>query len=387
MHKSLIRSHLAQNLQLVFPEIVEESELSVKTAFASVTDDGWTAFPALHLWTQVFAQAGNRVFVGPEICKDEQYRQDMLAHAMQVMKTAYIINAFPKWCHGIVAWLVARPDLYIKRVAKILGPSIQATREGLQTLGSAYALEHHTVLTWLLEDGGRSIQPDTDEEIVASILFMNFASIHTASSVFTHAIYDLAAHPEYVARLRKEVEDVIAEHGWTMAAMQELHSMDSFLRESARLNPTILVALPREVLADYRFTNGALVKKGSFIGASMLTAHFDPVKYPNPEVFKPWRFHTTKGSETAVKTRFTTPSAEFLPFGAGKHACPGRFFASYLMKVLFSIVIMNYDIKLEKEGIRPPSQPIGNSVIPNSTANILVKARTGVPMFPSTYAQ
>lgn len=52
----------------------------------------------------------------------------------------------------------------------------------------------------------------------------------------TQGLYDLAVHPEYVDELRKEVEDVVAEHGWTKDAVQKMHKIDSFLKESQRLN-------------------------------------------------------------------------------------------------------------------------------------------------------
>lgn len=55
---------------------------------------------------------------------------------------------------------------------------------------------------------------------------------------FTQALYDLATHPEYVPEMRKEVESVIAVHGWTKAAMKEMRKVDSFLKESQRMNST-----------------------------------------------------------------------------------------------------------------------------------------------------
>lgn len=36
--------------------------------------------------------------------------------------------------------------------------------------------------------------------------------------------------------MRQEAESVIEEHGWTKAAMQKMHKIDSFLKESQRLN-------------------------------------------------------------------------------------------------------------------------------------------------------
>jgi hypothetical protein len=52
----------------------------------------------------------------------------------------------------------------------------------------------------------------------------------------TQSLYDLATHPEYVTDMRDEAETIITEDGWTKAAMQRMHKIDSFLKESQRLN-------------------------------------------------------------------------------------------------------------------------------------------------------
>lgn len=62
-----------------------------------------------------------------------------------------------------------------------------------------------------------------------------------------HALVDLAAHPEYIAPLREEIERVIAEDGYSVdesgtkklkkQSFPKLTKMDSFLKESQRFNP------------------------------------------------------------------------------------------------------------------------------------------------------
>lgn len=42
---------------------------------------------------------------------------------------------------------------------------------------------------------------------------------------------------------------------------------------------------------------------------------------------------------------------DFLSFGHGRHACPGRFFASNEVKMLMAYVIMNYDVEFMKERV------------------------------------
>ena len=52
---------------------------------------------------------------------------------------------------------------------------------------------------------------------------------------FTHAMYNLAAYPGYAELMRKELGDVIAKDGWNKASIDRLYLVDSFLRETMRL--------------------------------------------------------------------------------------------------------------------------------------------------------
>ena len=51
---------------------------------------------------------------------------------------------------------------------------------------------------------------------------------------FTDILYDLATHPEYVAPMRKEVEDIIKAEGWTKVSIGKMRKVDSFAKESQR---------------------------------------------------------------------------------------------------------------------------------------------------------
>ena len=87
------------------------------------------------------------------------------------------------------------------------------------------------------------------------MLAVNFASIHTTSTVscifapqssihflsiacktFTQALYRLLANPEYVEPLRQEVQAAVDEEGWTRAGLDKMYKVDSFLRETQRLD-------------------------------------------------------------------------------------------------------------------------------------------------------
>ena len=51
-----------------------------------------------------------------------------------------------------------------------------------------------------------------------------------------HALFYLAALPEYIGHLREEVEEVIRE-GWTKEALDQMYKVDSFIKESQQKTP------------------------------------------------------------------------------------------------------------------------------------------------------
>lgn len=68
---------------------------------------------------------------------------------------------------------------------------------------------------------------------VRRILLIDFLN---PIQVLTQALYDLVIHPEYTEELREEIASVVGEDGWTKTALQKMRKLDSFLKESHRLN-------------------------------------------------------------------------------------------------------------------------------------------------------
>jgi hypothetical protein len=56
--------------------------------------------------------------------------------------------------------------------------------------------------------------------------------------MIANALFDLAAHPKYLAPLRAEAEGAVEQYGWTKEAMNKMRGLDSFLKESSRMRGT-----------------------------------------------------------------------------------------------------------------------------------------------------
>lgn len=101
----------------------------------------------------------------------------------------------------------------------------------------------------------------------------------------------------------------------------------------------------------------------------------DPETYPDPEAFDPWRFYKMRQTGDPTKFHFATVSNDSTNFGAGFHACPGRFFVAHELKIILSELLMNYDMKLAKGTERPKDAYHDYTVIPNMEAELLIRRK------------
>lgn len=103
---------------------------------------------------------------------------------------------------------------------------------------------------------------------------------------------------------------------------------------------------------------------------------FDPVIHPNPDTFDAYR-HLRKRKETDThKFHFASVSEDMLNWGAGRHACPGRFFAQETLKLLLIHLLTHYEFKYTADSKETPRFLSNNLFcVPNPALPILFKER------------
>lgn len=125
---------------------------------------------------------------------------------------------------------------------------------------------------------------------------------------------------------------------------------------------------------DVTLSDGTVLPKGTI---SVLTSEpmWDPTIYPEPETFDAYRFlkmRETPGLETAAQAVSISP--QHLAFGLGKHACPGRFFAIALNKIILCHVLLEYDFKVA-DGWNPTVRKYGFVWQADPVAKVSVRRR------------
>lgn len=258
-------------------------------------------------------------------------------------------------------------------------------------------------LQWQIDRGAASGLPiESDPKTIASrLLATNFAAIHTSTFSITHSIFDLvSSSPENVDSLREESAAALAATGneWSKTTLQHLVKHDSTLRESTRLGSVFSVGMVRRVNLPEGLIapNGTVCPFNSWIGVATNGIHNDSNIYPESDTFKPFRFSDMREAEAIAGVKgetegahakeaarealikkanlsFVSAGPQYHPFGHGRHACPGRFFAANELKLLLAHMVQNYDFQFLES--RPPSQWMGTMLIPPRTATIKVRRR------------
>jgi cytochrome P450 len=197
--------------------------------------------------------------------------------------------------------------------------------------------------------------------------------------MITSSLYDLAAHPEYIPILREEVNEVFEKFDgeWNPESMSQLKKMDSFVKESQRLGGAAVSSFQRRAAKNITLSDGTFIPAGTLLMAPSLAVSADESIYPDADTFDGLRYFKLRqrSKEDENIHQFTTTSKNMLHFGVGRHACPGRWFASAEIKMVLAELILEYDFKLKEGEGKPKSLNRQYQNMPNPTAQLLFKRR------------
>ncbi|KAK0230012.1 cytochrome P450 [Armillaria nabsnona] len=363
-HLDVVRGALTRNISSCFADVQDEIKVAFKDNIPMTED--WVEIPAYETILQIVCRASNRMFVGLPLCRNREYIKLNINYTIEIFTFVRIINMLPT-----VLKMQVIPTQYSK-AEKFLGDTIRERMHQQDVYGKDWPEKPNDLVSWLLDityGERRSVK-----DHCSRVLFLNMGAIHTTSLTFTTALYALATHPEYAETLRDEVEAIINEEGCTKSAMGKMNQLDSFLKEAQRVYGNMGVfGMHRTTRKDFVFSDGMVVPAGVQIVVASLSTHTDEENYEDPLEFKPWRFSEMRKQEGEdIRHHMATPSLDFLFFGHGRPACPGRFFAVNELKALMSHVLLNFDVKLDKF---PTSVWLSDIQMPNQSSKVLFRKR------------
>ncbi|KAI9434914.1 cytochrome P450 [Lactarius psammicola] len=363
-----IRSKLTRNIAVTFKEVHEELIISLDGSIPMQGDD-WVKVPVVETMQRVICATTNRVFA-----KIKDYLTLNLNIAVNVVKFAAIIGLFPKPLRPIVTRLLSNLPSQIRQEMEFIRPMVEERFARMEEFGDDWDDKPNDMLMWLMSEA-KGVERSL-EGLARRLLIVNFVAIYTTSLTFTTVFYHLLSNPEYIEPLRHDVETAVAEEGWTKAGMDKMDKMDSFLQESQRVDGPGVLSLIRLALRPFTFSNGVTVPAGTLIAVPTAAIHMDGEIFRNPEEFDGFRFAKLRERDghAVARHQATSTSTEYLTFGYGRHACPGRFLAVNEVKALLAHILVTYDIKFE-EGKQAPRSFIINAVRIPGKANVMFRKR------------
>ncbi|CCM00875.1 uncharacterized protein FIBRA_02921 [Fibroporia radiculosa] len=380
-HLTAIRNQLTRNISLVLPDMIDEITTTLKELVPAKGDgkspwNKWVAVPALESVRSIVMRTTNRIFVGLPLCRDPEYIEIVTTYLDGVMKGCAILFLLPGFLKPFVGPILPWVKRSIRRLYPVLAPTVKERIRQLEE----HKKTSEDLTMWTLEEMADFKQRDPIEILTQCTLSSNAVALHTTSLTMAHALYDLAAHPEYIKPLREEIESAIKQEGWTKAAMGKMWKVDSFLKESSRVHGVTVFSLMRKAVRDLTLSNGTSIPAGCFVTATTTSTHMDGELYDRPEAFEPFRFSDKRAQENEkTKNHFVTTSSGFLLFGHGKHACPGRFFAASQLKLILIITVLSYDIKFA-DGKRPENELMATTIFPSRSAKMMFRLRQDAPV-------
>ncbi|KAK2036539.1 cytochrome P450 [Colletotrichum somersetense] len=356
----MIQNKLTPSLSKVTEALSDEVNIVVRKLF---TDNKEKVL-------DLVAQVSARAFLGEELCRNPDWLRITKEFSVFGFIAGMKLRMVPQHLRRLAHWFL--PSCRQLRTLReeaiaLIKPVVENRRLKKAVAGSAPQFDD--ALEWFEQVF------DGDEYNAASFqLALSTAAVHSTADLLTQVLFDLIENPDLVDDLRKEIVSVIGDTGWKKTAIFKLRLMDSVLKESQRLKPAITMTMCREVLSEYQLSDGTLLPKGALIGIST-NGLWDEENWENAGQFDGYRFLRMRekfGGEN--HWQLATPTKEHLAFGYGKHACPGRLFATQELKIILCHLLLKYDLKMAS-GEKARVQQSGILLNADGNAKIVIRRR------------
>lgn len=335
---------------------------------------------------QLFANASARVMVGPELCKD--WPAISLQYLSAALKAPGVVrqNYHPRlyWAAKYFSPEVKDVMKVRRRAAEFVRPELGARKAALRKAESEGTVgvseKRDDFIQWLMDEHRARGKEVTPGELVQNIFITMVASMHGTSSICYSVLLDLLAHPDALADIKEEInrikrDELQGKQIWTRHSLGELRLLDSFMRETHRMHPFTEATTQRTVVEAYTFKDGLTLPAGISVNFASLQHSMDQDTHgADADTFDPWRWANKRQKFDTSKFQFASTSDDWLNWGGGPHACPGRFLADVTIKLILIYLLTNYDIKYP-DGItaRPADGRRNLMITPDMATPILFK--------------
>ncbi|KAI1267564.1 cytochrome P450 [Xylariaceae sp. FL1019] len=365
LHHQVIHKRLNPSLHKLAPALEQELGIVLHEHLGHVGQSEWSSFNPYHVMGMVSARLSSYIMVGPALSNSD-WIELSLKFTESVSKTVIIMRSFPHFLHPLICWFVPsfwECHRFLQLGQQILGPKIRQLlyehdNHSWKPSGSP---EDSSLLCWFVEMArGQDRTPQTLARLEVCV---TLAAVHTTLLRMVNVLYDItSSEPELSDKLASEIVCLKDEFpGWPPHVYDRLHLLDSVFRESQRMSPSTIIGMKRIFKTAHTFSNGLHIPKGTYACFPTLCIENDPDLIRNPDTFdgqRSYREYRQRQQQEpdrdhSAEFRFSSPGPMALGFGLGRAACPGRFFATMILKMMFVRLITEYEFQFPPGHRRP----------------------------------
>jgi cytochrome P450 len=231
--------------------------------------------------------------------------------------------------------------------------------------------------------------------MICRLIVLQLATMYLTGFLIINSLLNLLVSDEVFntqSTLRSELDRVFGRDDGPSTAIRikasQLIHLDSLAKETMRLHSFGTRGVMRKVMSDGVSTDdGQFLPRGTILSFLM---HQPSQKYgicaEESLHFDPFRFSRAKACNGTTGDRknpvvgsdsFITTSSDYLLFGHGRRACPGRSFVNIEFKLMIAYALRHYDFKFvnntKPEELR--YRYVAETLRPPRNVEILIKKR------------
>ncbi|KAI0182295.1 cytochrome P450 [Xylaria flabelliformis] len=354
---SVVRLAMTRALTQLTPEVNDKCVAAYKEFMPPCSE--WTEVNTMQLILRIWTRMISHVIVGAELSQSNAWLEEMNLFVPTCIKAVFSLrNGYSSSTY----WLTRYTNNDIKaifrlrsRVAKLLElllrDRVKAVRLRTQDDTGRKRIDLHAdAIQWFVEEYARKGIKPTADQLAQDILTLSLVSLASTTATTLGVIYDLLDRPDSLSEIKQELKQSFGGMGDKISrqALSQLIVLDSFAKESQRLNPINQISMHRLVLQDHTFKDGFRVPAGTDIGFTNEQISKDSATWgEGGDKFDAHRFLRLReiGESADSRAPMTAVTHDMLPWGTGAHACPGRFLAADGIKMMVLNLLFMYDVK------------------------------------------
>ncbi|KAI8725585.1 hypothetical protein NCS52_00130000 [Fusarium sp. LHS14.1] len=385
----VLRVQMSRYLPKLIPQIMEELASQIDETFGLNTE--WKEVQVFVLVREVISRVTARLVMGNTLCSDKELVHNLSNFSSSVLPSAIAISLFPPFMHPFISRLTSVFNhIYMRRALKTLGPYVKQRIEAVRNdvAQGSKSFPREDVMTWHIEEALRKKEPEEglEDRIACRAFATVFAALESTTLTMTHALFNLCATDD-----PEQTWEALAEEGRRafstevdQASVNSLGRTDSAVKETLRLH-TAIKALSVQVMASGGVSldeHNLKLPQGSRVSVSAWGIHHDEDIYPNAYTFDAFRFSRPHENHMIAEDKkeahlLVSLSEDYLPFGFGRHACPGRYFAAVETKLFLAYMAVHYDLKQVHK--RPGFVSLGHLPTPPIKGKLMIRRKGNMP--------